>query len=136
MRQHAFLAANAASAAQQLGLAEPEDTPVKQQQQQKQKKKGQKQLQNNSNSSSNALAEALAERLQGFGLLGPQQAKVAAALTARRQLLCKEMAGDAAAAAKLKQELPLSARCVHADNFKFKIISLTRLISPCQHVCS
>eukprot|EP00879_Flechtneria_rotunda_P019031 GHRR01019981.1.p1 GENE.GHRR01019981.1~~GHRR01019981.1.p1 ORF type:complete len:960 (+),score=400.61 GHRR01019981.1:550-3429(+) len=95
MKQTAFLAANAASAAGQIGLlpssSSSDGGPDCSHQQQHQDLQVQ-------------------ELLRKLGLFGGRQAEVAAALHRRQQLLTAADQGDEQAKAQLQQDLPLMAR--------------------------
>jgi DNA-directed RNA polymerase I subunit RPA1 len=105
MKQTAFLAANAASAAQQLGLSSSSSSseaglpPASS----SSKKKSAKQQ---------GLEQRLRSSLDQFGLLGGRQAEVAAALEQRSSLLAAAASGDKQAEQQLRQELPLMGRWV------------------------
>ncbi|KAF8073189.1 rpa1 [Scenedesmus sp. PABB004] len=91
MKQTAFLAANAASAARQLGLADGGGG-------------------GGGDGGAAALAARLQARLRELGLLGGRQAEAAAALASRGRLLEAAARGDARAARELREALPLMGR--------------------------
>jgi hypothetical protein len=109
MKQTAFLAANAASAARQLGLTSSSSSsseaglpPAS-----SSKKKASKQQQQQQQQ---GLEQRLRSSLDQFGLLGDGQAAVAAALKQRSSLLAAAADGDKQAQQQLQQELPLMGR--------------------------
>jgi hypothetical protein len=119
MKQTSFLAANAASAAQQLGLtydlpaaaAAAAAPAVNSSSKKKKKKKKDQQQQQEQPQPQPQQQVVLQHQLQAYGLLNDERySEVRGALLLRQQLMAAAEAGDQTAVQQLKSQLPLMAR--------------------------
>ncbi|KAF6245033.1 hypothetical protein COO60DRAFT_1650460 [Scenedesmus sp. NREL 46B-D3] len=121
MKQTAFLAANAASAARQLGLSSSSNSEAALSPLSSSKRKASKQQQ----LQQQRLEQRLRSSLDRFGLLGGRQAEVAAALKQRSLLMAAAAGGDQQAEQQLREELPLMGRWVSGSRWFPSVLGAT-----------